>query len=284
MPRIVYVNGAYMPESDAKISVFDRGFLMADAVYEVTAVIGGKLIDYAGHIQRLHRSLKKLDMAEPCTEGELLNIHRHMVEKNALDQGLIYMQVTRGVADRNFIFPPSSTKPSLVLFTQTKKLRLAHNEIEPLSIISIDDLRWARRDIKTVQLLYPSMAKMLARKQGADDAWMVQDGYVTEGTSYNAHIICGQEIITRPLSNDILSGITRKAILDLAQKAGLTINERLFSIDEAKTADEAFITSATSFVQPVVKIDGHIIGDGKMGKWSYKLHQIYVQKSLEKAI
>ncbi len=192
MSRTVYVNGAYVPEEEAKVSVFDRGFLFADGVYEVTSVLGGKLIDFDGHADRLARSLTELDMAAPVSREELLAIHRELVEKNGIDEGMVYLQVTRGAADRDFVFPEGAA-PTLVVFTQAKQL--ADNPVAErgLSVITIPDQRWARRDIKTVQLLYPSMGKMMAKAAGADDAWMVEDGVVTEGTSNNAYIVTGRQ-------------------------------------------------------------------------------------------
>ena len=286
MTRTVYVNGEYLPESEAKVSIFDRGFLMADAVYEVTSVLEGKLIDFEGHAMRLKRSLDELDMAAPCGKDELLEIHRKLVEINSIDEGMIYLQVTRGSdGDRDFVFPLSNTRPTLVLFTQNKP-GLANSPAaqKGISVISIDDIRWGRRDIKTTQLLYPSLGKMMAKKAGADDAWMIEDGYVTEGTSNNAYFIKGRKIVTRPLSNDILHGITRKAVLRMATEAQMVVEERLFTIDEAKEADEAFVTSASTFVMPVTEIDGETLGDGTPGPIAKRLREIYLEESLKTAI
>ncbi|HBS50791.1 MAG TPA: D-amino acid aminotransferase, partial [Rhodobacteraceae bacterium] len=217
--RTVYVNGEYLPETEAKVSIFDRAFLMADGVYEVTSVLGGKLIDFPGHMARLERSLAELDLPRPAAFDDLLEIHRELVRLNDIDEGMIYLQVTRGApGDRDFVFPdPETTEPTLVLFTQSKP-GLADNPAVKtgMKVISIEDIRWGRRDIKTVQLLYPSMGKMMAKKAGADDAWMIQDGFVTEGTSNNAYIVKGNKIITRALSTDILHGITRAAVLRFA--------------------------------------------------------------------
>ncbi len=286
MTRTVYVNGEYLPETEAKISIFDRGFLMADAVYEVTSVLDGKLIDFDGHAVRLKRSLDALDMAEPCSKDELLDIHRKLVELNDIDEGLIYLQVSRGSdGDRDFVFPSEDTKPTIVLFTQNKPgLADSPAAQKGAKIISIDDIRWGRRDIKTVQLLYPSMGKMMAKKAGADDAWMIEDGYVTEGTSNNAYLIKGRKIVTRPLSNDILHGITRKAVLRMAAEAQMEVEERLFTIDEAKEADEAFTTSASAFVMPVIEIDGVKLGDGTPGRITKRLREIYLDESRKAAI
>ncbi len=286
MSRIVYVNGQYLPEGEARVSIFDRGFLMADAVYEVTSVLGGKLIDFAGHCTRLRRSLGELDMASPCSDDELLAIHRELVARNAVVDGMIYLQVTRGnPGDRDFAFPDASVTPTLVLFTQSKP-GLAESPAAKVGIkvISIEDIRWGRRDIKTVQLLYPSMGKMMAKKAGADDAWLVEDGFVTEGTSNNAYIVTGGRIITRNLGNEILHGITRAAVLRFAREAQMEIEERPFTIDEAKAADEAFITSASAFVMPVVEIDGTKLGAGVPGPVAKRLRELYIDEMRKAAI
>ncbi len=287
MNRIVYVNGAYMPEQEATVSIFDRGFLMADGVYEVTSVLQGKLIDFEGHAQRLKRSLDALDMAMPMPIDDLLGVHRELVARNGIEEGMIYLQVTRGSAgDRDFAFPdPEETPVTLVMFTQNKP-GLADSPAAKtgIKVISIDDIRWGRRDIKTVQLLYPSMGKMMAKKAGADDAWMVQDGFVTEGTSNNAYIVKNGQIITRALSNDILHGITRSAVLRFAEEAQMELVERNFTIDEAQSADEAFVTSASTFVMPVVEIDGQTLGAGMPGPIAARLREIYLEESLKQAI
>ena len=286
MTRTVYVNGEYLPETEAKVSIFDRGFLFADGVYEVTSVLGGKLLDFAGHAARLERSLNELDMAAPCTMDELLEIHRELVTLNDIDEGMIYLQITRGAAaDRDFAYPPADTKPTLVLFTQSKP-GLADSPAAKagIKVISIEDQRWGRRDIKTVQLLYPSMGKMMAKAEGKDDAWMVEDGFVTEGTSNNAYIIKDGKIITRHLGNEILHGITRAAVLRFAREAQMVVEERAFSIEEVKSADEAFITSASTFVMPVVEIDGDAIGSGTPGPVASRLREIYLDESKKAAI
>jgi D-alanine transaminase len=281
------VNGTYLPEEDAKISIFDRGFLMADGVYEVTSVLGGKLVDFAGHCRRLARSLAELDMAAPVTDDALLAIHRELVAVNGVTDGMVYLQVTRGSpGDRDFAFPDPATTPStLVLFTQSKP-GLAENPAATVGmrVISIPDIRWGRRDIKTVQLLYPSMGKMMAKKAGCDDAWMVEDGFVTEGTSNNTYIVRGNRIITRHLSSDILQGITRTAVLRLAAEAQMEVEERPFTIDEAKAADEAFFTSASAFVMPVVEIDGAALGTGTPGPVTARLRGIYLDEMRKAAI
>jgi len=283
MSRIVYVNGKYLPEEEASISIFDRGFLMADAVYEVTSVLDGKLLEFEGHLKRLKRSLSELDMPEPSVLNDLLEIHRKLVNDNQVEQGGVYLQVTRGVADRDFVYP-KDVDPTLVIFTQSKDILGSPLVNSGMKVISIDDLRWGRRDIKTVQLLYPSMGKMMAKAADCDDAWMVEDGYVTEGTSNNAYIVVGNKIITRELSNDILHGITRASVLRYAKEAQMIVEERSFSIDEVKSADEAFITSASTFVMPVVEFDGVLIGAGKPGNVSKRLREIYIEESRNRAI
>jgi len=260
---------------------------MADGVYEVTSVLQGKLIDFEGHAVRLERSLNELDMAMPCTMEELLAIHRELVRTNDIDEGLVYLQITRGSdGDRDFAFPdPETTKPTLVLFTQNKPgMANSAASQKGAKIISIEDIRWGRRDIKTVQLLYPSMGKMMAKKAGCDDAWMIEDGFVTEGTSNNAYIVKGNKIITRGLSNDILHGITRAAVLRMAKEAQMDVEERSFTIEEAKEADEAFTTSASAFVMPVVEIDGVMMGDGTPGPVAKRLREIYLDESIKKAV
>jgi D-alanine transaminase len=287
MNRTVYVNGEYLPETEAKVSIFDRGFLMADAVYEVTSVLGGKLIDFDGHIVRLQRSLDELEINNPHTREKWLNIHRELVRTNDLVDGGIYLQISRGAPnDRDFVWPdPETTTPTVVLFTQSKPdLANSPSAKTGIKVVSIEDIRWGRRDIKTVQLLYPSMGKMMAKKAGADDAWMVQDGHVTEGTSNNAYIVKDGVIITRALSNNILHGITRAAVLRFADEAQMKIVERNFTIEEAQQADEAFITSASAFVTPVVELDGQKISSGGPGSVVPRLREIYLEESMKTAI
>ncbi len=284
MSRIVYVNGDFVPEEDAKISVFDRGFLFADGVYEVTSVLDGKLVDFPGHMTRLGRSLSELQMDAPVSEGEMEAIHRRLIADNDLVEGMIYLQVTRGAADRDFAFP-KDTKPSLVLFTQARDLVNAPAATTGLKIAFVDDIRWGRRDIKTVQLLAPSLCKMAAKALGCDDAWMVEDGHITEGTSNNAYIVTKDgAIVTRNLSNSILHGITRAAVLQLAAEAQIRVEERAFTPDEARDAQEAFVTAASSFVMPVVEVDGVTLGNGKPGPIAKRLRELYVAQARAAAI
>jgi D-alanine transaminase len=283
--RIVYVNGQYCMESEAKVSIFDRGYLFADAIYEVTCVLGGKLVDFNSHMARLQRSLNELSMPMPMSLDDLVSIHRKLVIDNNVDEGLIYMQISRGNADRDFNFPPKDTPPVVAMFTQSRPVIESSLAKRGLKVISLPDIRWGRRDIKTVQLLYPSMAKNAAHEAGADDAWLVQDGYVTEASSANAYIVASDgKIVTRKLSSDILHGITRAAVLRFAAESGYMLEERSFTIAEALAAKEALITSATSFVTSVVEIDGNAIGDGAIGPVSRRLREIYIERAIAAAI
>lgn len=286
MNRTVYVNGDYLPEEQARISVFDRGFLFADGVYEVTSVLDGRLVDFDGHVARLKRSLGELDMPLPLARDELLAIHRRLVEANDIDEGMVYLQITRGAAEeRDFVYPdPAAVPQTVVMFAQKKRLSDAPAVERGLKVISIPDMRWERRDIKTVQLLYPSMGKMMAKAAGADDAWMIEDGLITEGTSNNAYIVTGGRVVTRHLGPEILHGITRAAVLRLARETQMEVEERAFSLDEALAADEAFITSASTFVMPVVEIDGSPLGDGTPGAVARRLREIYLDESRRQAI
>ena len=285
MSRTVYVNGEFVDENEAKISIFDRGFLMADAVYEVTTVLEGKLIDYPAHMARLERSLAELDMAKPGQFEELLDIHRKLVEVNNITNGLVYLQVSRGAADRDFAYPEAGTPASLVLFTQAKDPLANPLAERGAKVITVPDQRWGRRDIKTVQLLYPSIAKMAAKSAGVDDAWLEEDGLITEGTSNNTWIVTKDgKLITRQLSNSILHGITRKATMRCAELLQMEVEERAFTRDEAATASEAFFTSASAFVCPVVEIDGNAIGDGVPGPVAKKLREIYVEEAMKAAL
>jgi D-alanine transaminase len=283
--RDVYVNGEYLPEDRATISVFDRGFLFADGVYEVTSVLGGKLIDFPGHAARLRRSLSQLGMGHPMTDDDLLAVHRELVARNGIEDGLVYLQITRGAADRDFAYPPEDTPQTIVLFTQSKPgLADSAAARDGIDVITIPDRRWGRRDIKTVQLLYPSMGKMAAKAVGAADAWMVEDGHVTEGTSNNAYIVKGDTIVTRHLGEEILHGITRAAVLRMAREAQMKVEERPFTVAEAMGADEAFVTSASAFVTPVVRIDGEPVGTGEPGRVARRLRDIYIDESLRAAV
>jgi D-alanine transaminase len=278
MNRIAYVNGHYLPEDQAKVSIFDRGFLFADGVYEVTPVVNGKLVDHDAHNERLDRSLSELQMAWPCSKEELTTVHTELIAKNNLKEGIIYMQVTRGVADRMFNFP-KDIKSSLVAFPQVMNLVDNPNAKTGVKVVTTPDIRWLRRDIKSIMLLAPVLGKQEAYEKGAAEGWMVEDGYITEGTSSNAYIVVGNKIITRPLSNRILAGCTRRALFRMASEHGVEIEERLFTPDEAYKADEAFLTSASQFVMPITEIDGHRIGGGQVGPVVRKLRELFLEEA-----
>lgn len=280
MSRTVYVNGQYLPEEDAKISIFDRGFIFADGVYEVASVLKGKLVDNTAHLVRLKRSLSELRMGEPATGEEITAIMKELVKRNDLDEGLVYLQVTRGASDRDFGFPSADVKPTLVMFTQVMNLLASPKAASGIKVIFVDDIRWGRRDIKTVQLLAPVLAKQAAIDAGVQDAWLIEDGFITEGSSNNAYIVKDGQVITRGLSNNILHGITRRAALRLAAQESIDLVERSFTPAEALDADEAFVTSATTFVTPVVEIDGKTIGNGKPGPIASRLREIYIEDAL----
>ena len=287
--RTVYVNGDYVAEGDAKISVFDRGFLFGDGVYEVSTVLDGKLVDNAAHLARLDRSLQALSIPRPATDEEILEVQRQLISRNALEEGVVYLQVTRGAADRSFDWPENPV-PSLVMFTQAKPVRANPKAGVGMAVALVPDLRWKRRDIKTVTLLPASWAKMQAADQGCDDAWMVEAGEdgverITEGSSNNAFIVTRDGVlVTRNLGDEILHGITRRAVLKLASEIQLRIEERAFTPEEAKSAAEAFVTSASSFVMPVVKIDGVAIGNGAPGPVSRRLRDLYISTAESEAV
>lgn len=271
--RIVYVNGSFLYEDQARISIFDRGFLFADGVYEVTAVLNGRMIDNERHLRRLGLSMQKIGLAAPASEQEITTIQNRLIALNNLRNGRIYLQVTRGAADRDFLYP-KEPEPSLIMFTQEAAFP---KETPGISVVTVPDIRWKRRDIKTIGLLPASMAKEEARSRGADDAWMVEDGVITEGTSNNAYIVTKDgKIITRQLGHEILPGITRQAVLELAAHEGLLIEERPFTVEEAENAQEAFVTSANAFVTGVVRINGRVLSDGTPGPVTQKLRGLYL--------
>ncbi|CAN7520455.1 D-amino-acid transaminase [Bosea sp. LjRoot237] len=275
MSRTVYVNGAYLPEEEATISIFDRGFIFGDGIYEVSAVLGGKLVDCEAHLARLERSAGELGLALPWSKAELIAIHDELIARNDLNEGSIYLQVSRGAADRDFAFP-KDVKPTLVLFTQARQFADTPLAKTGIKVVSTPDLRWARRDIKSVNLLAPVLAKQFAAENGAQEAWMIEDGVVTEGASSTAWIVRGKTLISRPLSHKVLPGITRTAVLSFLAESGFTFEEREFTLEEALDAEEAFITSATSLVMPVTTIDGHSIHNGAPGPATIRLREIYL--------
>ena len=279
MSRTVYLNGDYLPEGDAKVSIFDRGYLFGDGIYEVVPVIDGMILDMAPFIERFNRSLGELEIAWPCTEAELREMLATLAAKNDLSEGIIYMQVTRGVADRDFYYP-KDTPTTLMAFTQVKNLLDNPNAQTGVKVVTVDDIRWKRRDIKSIALLAQCIAKQAAVEKGATEGWMVEDGHVTEGTSSSAYIVKDGVIITRPLTNDILPGIRRKVLLKLAEEHQIKVIERLFTVEEAKGADEAFLSSASTFVIPIVDIDGQQIGDGKPGPVARRMREVYLDTAI----
>jgi D-alanine transaminase len=280
MTAIAYVNGVFLPQSEASISIMDRGFLFADGIYEVAAVLDGKLVDNNLHLARLERSVGEIGLALPEPPEKIAALMREIVTRNALHEGLVYLQVTRGAeASRNFPFPRGA-KPSLVLFCEAKSYVDAPVARTGIKVKSVEDIRWARRDIKSVALLAQVLAKQAAAAEGCQEAWMHEDGVITEGGSSTAYIVLGEgneaRIVTRENSRKILPGCTRAALEALAAERGIVIEERAFTLEEAYGAQEAFITSATSFVMPVTEIDGKSIGGGQVGPVARRLRELYV--------
>ncbi|MBU0723507.1 MAG: D-amino-acid transaminase [Alphaproteobacteria bacterium] len=277
MSRIAYVNGRYVPHGDAAVHVEDRGYQFADGVYEVVTVVNGRLIDEEPHLDRLWRSLGELRIDIPMSRAAIKAVTREVIRRNLIRTGLVYMQVTRGVARRDHPFPKKGTPPAVVMTAKHVRLPSRQKVEDGVKVITIRDIRWERCDIKTVSLLPNILGKQQAREAGATEAWQVDDdGMVTEGTSTNAWIITKEgELITRPATNDILNGITRLRILKLAEEEGVKFVERAFSAEEALQAREAFISSATSFVTPVTQINDTVIGNGKAGSVSLKLRDWY---------
>ena len=282
MSRTVYVNGKYASEETAKISIFDRGFLFGDGVYEVVPVVTGKLVDTAYFLERLDRSLSELSIAWPCSQQKYLEIMQNLIFRNSLKEGFVYSQVTRGIADRDFAFPVD-TIPSLVAFTS--EINLLNNPLAEsgIAVTTSEDIRWKRRDIKSINLLAQCLAKQDAHSKNANEGWMVEDGFVTEGVSSSAYIIVEKKIITRPLSNSILPGIRRRTLIEIAEREGIELEQRLFTIEEALEADEAFISSATTITLPVVSINGREIADGRPGEITGRLRKLYIERLLEEA-
>ena len=284
MSRIVYLNGEYVAPEDAKVSIFDRGLLFGDGVYEVAGVLDGKLLDFDHHIERLERSLKELDIPQELGRDDILDAFRELVSRNTLGEGLVYMQVTRGEAERDFPYD-SGVKPTVFMFTQAKDSEENEKTRTGVSLKSVADIRWARRDIKSVNLLGQVLAKQAAKESGAYEALMVgPDGNVTECGATSFYIFRNNTIVTRPLSNDILPGITRRAVIDLCRENQLGLEERLFTLEEAMNAEEAFITGASTYVLPVTSIDGKSIGDGQPGPATLALRQMYLRHARETAI
>jgi D-alanine transaminase len=278
MARVVYVNGVYTPYAEACVHVEDRGYQFADGVYEVCEVLGGRLVDERRHLLRLRRSLSELKMAEPMDLRALGVIVRETVRRNRVKDGIVYLQVTRGVARRDFAFPSAGVTPSVVCLARSQRRAKGESRAASgISVITVPDIRWRRVDIKTTGLLAQSLARQQAYGAGASEAWMVDgQGFVTEGASCNAWIVTDSgKLVTRPAESGILRGITREVAMETARRSGLTYEERPFLVSEAKVAREAFQTSATGLVMPVVKIDGQLIGDGKPGEVALGLRRAY---------
>jgi D-alanine transaminase len=268
MSRIAYVNGRYLPRHVAMVHIEDRGYQFSDGVYEVCEVRGGRMVDERRHMERLHRSLTELRMGMPMSGAALGLVMRETIRRNRVRDGIVYLQITRGVARRDHAFPPPGTAPSVVV--TARKLDVAGNEriaAEGISVITVPDDRWARVDIKSTALLSNVLAKQAARERGAREAWFVDHaGLVTEGASTNAWIVTrGGKVITRPADNGILRGITRSVLIDVIKAQGLEFEERPFTVEEAHAAREAFVTSASQIVMPVVRIDGRPVGNGAPG-------------------
>jgi D-alanine transaminase len=282
MSRIVYLNGEYLAQADAKISVFDRGYLFGDGVYEVIPIIQGKLVDEDYSVQRLRRSLAEIEISWPCSEAEYLQMLRELISRNQVQEGMVYVQVTRGIAERDFSYP-KNLKPSLMAYPTHKAILNNPLAETGVSVVSTEDLRWKRRDIKSLNLLAQCMAKQQAAKQGAFEAWMTEDGFVTEGGSSTAFIVKNNTVITRALSNSILPGVRRRVLVEMAEHGGFKLEQRAFSIAEALAADEAFLSNASSLVLPIVSVDGHMIGDGKPGPVTRDLRARYIAALLAEA-
>ena len=283
MARSIYVNGRYCDYHDALIHSEDRGFLFGDAVYEVCPVIGGRIIDEAPHLDRLERSLDELDMDMPMHRSALSHVLREVVRRNRVREGWAYLQVSRGVAKRDFVFPSPDIPRTVMCLARHQPLAKGDALADKgIAVVTTPDIRWGRVDIKTVQLLAPVLAKEKARAAGAKEAWMVdRDGFVTEGASANAWIITGNgEIVTREATSGILRGVTRTVLFDLAKREGLKIVERPFTVAEAQGARQAFVTSATTFVMPVTSIDGKPVGNGAPGELTLRLRALVLAAAM----
>jgi D-alanine transaminase len=284
MSRVIFLNGSFLPAEDAKVSVMDRGFLFSDGVYEGVGVLDGHLVDNDAHLERFERSMREIDIRNPHSRAAWTEFEEELVRRNGMSEGFLYIQITRGVAERDFVFPKYA-EPTIMMFTQAKSIAKAPAAEKGIAVITVADQRWKRRDIKSVSLLAQVLAKQAANEAGAQEAWMVEDGYVTEGGSSSAFIVTPSgNIVVRPLSNAILPGITRKSLLRLSQEAGITLEERSFTVEEAYGAAEAFLTSASNFVLPVISIDGRPVSDGKPGPITQKLRHLYLEMARAPAV
>jgi D-alanine transaminase len=280
MTRVVYVNGRYLPYAQAGVHVEDRGFQFADAVYEVCEVRDGSLVDEARHVARLERSLAELEIARPMSRTALAHVMRETIRRNRVRNGVCYLQVSRGAGPRDFVFPTPEVAPTLVCTARSMTpARTERQAAHGIAVVSTPEIRWRRCDIKTVMLLPACLAKEAARRKGAREAWFVDaTGFVTEGASSNAWIVTAEgRVVTRPADERILAGVTRATVMDAIRSCGLLLDERPFSLAEALAAREAFLTSASNAVMPVVSIDGVPIGDGRPGPVAARLRSAFRQ-------
>lgn len=287
MARVSYVNGRYVPHGQAVVHIEDRGYQLGDAVYEVWSVFDGKLADSEGHLARLERSLAELRIAMPMSRAALLAVLRESVRRNRVREGLLYLQVSRGVAPRDHAFPTEPVPPAVVV--TVKPVDRAASEARAaagVGVVTLPENRWGRCDIKTVGLLPNALAKQAAKEAGAVEAWFVDElGFVTEGASSNAWIVDADGVLrTRDTNANILRGVTRLNLLEIARGDGLTVEERPFTVAEAMAAREAFTSSAGALIQPVVRVDGHSVGDGKVGPVASRLRRLYIERARAAAI
>ncbi len=277
--HIAWINGQFVAEPEARVSIFDRGLLFGDGVYDVATVLGGRLLDADFHLARLERSCSAIALKNPHTAAEWTDMMRELLRQTGVTEGFVYLQVTRGTAEREFAFP-KDTPPTAFAYARTKTL-LADPNANGVHVVTTPDIRWARRDIKATSLLAPVLAKQYAREQGAFEAFMHEDGIITEGGSSNAFMVRNNTVITQPLTHTILAGVTRHMILDIAEDAGFAVEERGFTVDEALAADELFLSSATTFVLPVLTLDKKTIGKGVPGAVAVKLRELYIARALK---
>lgn len=281
---VAFLNGAFLPLKEASISPLDRGFLFADGIYEVAAVVDGKLVDSASHLARLERSTSAIGITLPLSLARIEHVQRELVARNAVCEGLVYLQITRGVDLTRDFLPPAQLSPTLFLFVQSRPVIDVPAARDGIAVVTVPDLRWKRRDIKTVGLLAQVMAKQAAREAGAQEAWMVEDDLVTEGASSTAFIVTDEGIVTRTYDETVLAGCTGTALMTLAAESGTKIVRRAFTVAEAQTAREAFITSASTFCQAVVRIDGQPIGRGTPGPAATRLRSLYIDFARKTAV
>ena len=279
---IVFLNGEFLPKDKAKISVFDRGFIFGDGIYEVVPVMNGKMVDKIEFWERFKRSLKEIALNFPYKDSEFESILNELIAKNALKEGGVYMQITRGIASRDFAFT-KGLQPTIMAFVYAANIQNNELASKGISVVSVPDIRWKRRDIKSISLLAQCYAKEMALNAGADEGFMVENGKVTEATSASAFIIKDKTLITKPFSNEILCGIRRQNILNFAYELGLQVEQRAFTMNDVYEADEVFISAASLPILAVVKADGKIIADGKVGEFTQKLRQRYLQKMKNEA-